>query len=197
VSIRLGAAGIAAAGLVASLAVPASAQQTSPPKSAAAATASRLEWGKGDIEGGADIGMRVLNRGETTTYEKGFFLGASLRANDFVSVIVQYTGDYDKQTSFTANRYTYGGGARFNLMPGKRRVTPFAQIVLAGGQDNGTGDGIVNHYAVVDPGGGVDIAINQTLSFRSRLDFPLFATFGDVFKGLRGQLGLSVGFGNK
>jgi len=187
VNIRSGAAAIAAVGLVASLAGPALAQQTTAPNA----------WGKGDIEGGADVGMRVLNRGETTTYKSGWFLGASLRVNNVVSIIAQFTGDYDKQTDFTANRYTYGGGTRFNFLPGQRRVNPFAQIVLAGGQDNGTGNGIVNHYPVVDPGGGVDIMINRYASFRGRLDFPLFATFGDVFKGVRGQVGISVGFGNR
>jgi len=186
VNIRSGAAAIAAAGLVAFLAGPAMAQSTA---------ASTQAWGKGDFEGGADVGMRVLNRGETTTYESGWFVGASLRVNDLVSIITQFTGDYDKQASFTANRYTYGGGARFNLMPGKRRANPFAQIVLAGGQDNGDGDGTINHYPVVDPGGGVDVTINRQVSFRGRLDFPLFATFGDVFKGLRGQIGITVGFG--
>lgn len=186
-SIRTGAAVIAAAGLVALLAGPASAQQATVPNA----------WGKGDIEGGADVGMRVLNRGETTTYKSGWFVGGSMRVNNVVSIIAQITGDYSKQTGYTANRYTFGGGTRFNFMPGQRRVNPFAQIVLAGGQDNGTGNGINNHYPVVDPGGGVDVMISRGLSFRGRVDFPLFATFGDVFKGLRGQVGLSVGFGNK
>ena len=46
-----------------------------------------------------------------------------------------------------------------------------------------------NHFPVVTPGGGVDLRATKHLAARLKLDFPLYATFGDVHKGLRLSLG--------
>src|SRR4030095_15414018 len=42
-----------------------------------------------------------------------------------------------KRDAYTANIYTYSGGARFDFMAPAGRIRPFAQVVLGLGQDNG------------------------------------------------------------
>jgi hypothetical protein len=63
--------------------------------------------------------------------------------------------------------------------------------------DNLGTNGATNHYPVVTPGGGADFTFAEHLAARVKLDFPLYATFGDVHKGLRLALGLSVPVGTR
>jgi hypothetical protein len=49
----------------------------------------------------------------------------------------------------------------------------------------------------VTPGGGVDLALTKHFAGRVKLDFPLYATFGDVHKGIRMSLGISMPVGTK
>lgn len=150
----------------------------------------------GDLDAGVDLVTKVRNRGETVTYKSGWHGGASYRVADIISVLGEASGDYRKLTGYTANRYAYSGGVRFEA-GAVQPVRPFIQIMMGAAQDNGDGTGKTNHYPVVSPGGGADFRLAGRAALRVRLDFPLYMTFGDVFKGTRLAAGVSVGMGHR
>ncbi|HEY3883557.1 MAG TPA: hypothetical protein VGL62_00010 [Vicinamibacterales bacterium] len=178
------------------LSAPAFAQtgSTPAPTTATAATSAGADY-HGDYEAGVNFFDRVLNRGVTTTYSPGWYAGASYRIIRVVSVVGEIGGDYK------SSRYVYAfqGGARFQSGTKSARVRPFAQVLFGSGLDNG-GIGQLaarNHFPVLTPGGGTDVRIGNHLAARLKLDFPLYATFGDVHKGFRLSLGISVPLGTK
>jgi hypothetical protein len=138
----------------------------------------------------------VRNRGVSTTYKRGWHAGASYRIIHVISVLAEASGDYHKLPGYTANIYAFSGGVRFESARKNERVKPFAQILLGTAMDNGTGTGPKNHYPVVTPGGGIDLALARHLAARLRLDFPLYATFGDAHKGARLAIGVAVPLGS-
>jgi hypothetical protein len=198
VNIRTVTAGGAGLALALALAVSASAQ--TPLQASSAATGAQSPAAaepKGDVHVGVNLGNWVRNRGVVNRYKSGWNAGASYRITHVISVIGDLAGDYQKLPGFTAHIYTYTGGARFQTSNTDQHVSPFLQIMLGAGQDNGDGTGNKNHYPVVSPGGGVDAAVGHHAAIRLRLDFPLYATFGDVYKGARVSAGLSFPFGKR
>ncbi|HEY2431583.1 MAG TPA: outer membrane beta-barrel protein [Vicinamibacterales bacterium] len=151
----------------------------------------------GDYFGGIDVVNRVLNRGESTTYQPGWFAGASYRITHVVSVTGEATADYRDDNGTSQHITTFSGGVRFQSGSRAAKVRPFATILMGTGLDNLTTDGTTNHYPVVTPGGGADFRLAEHLAARVKLDFPLYATFGDVHKGARLALGISVPVGTR
>jgi len=180
------------------LAAPAAAQaaggQSSTPS---AAPASPGNDDHGDYFGGVNVVNRVLNRGESTTFRPGWFAGASYRVTHIVSVTGEAAADYRDENGTSQHRTTFSGGVRFQSGAREAKIKPFATILLGTGLDNLGTDGATNHYPVVTPGGGVDFAFAEHLAARVRLDFPLYSTFGDVYKGARFALGLSMPVGTR
>ncbi len=162
-----------------------------------APAAAKADDYKGDLDVAAHLFNKVRNRGVTSTYKGGWHVGTSYRVLHVVSMIAEFSGDYRKCPGYTANIYAYSGGVRFQSGTKGERVKPFAQILMGGAQDNGTGDGTINHYVVVTPGGGVDVGLGRHVAARLKLDFPLYMTFGDVLKGQRLSLGVSVPLGTR
>jgi hypothetical protein len=189
---------VAVAGAVVFLisAAPVWAQTPAAPARPAAIAAATGE-AAADVEGGVDLGNWVRNAGVTTHYETGWFVGASARANRLISIVAQLGGDYHKASTFTQNIYAYSGGVRFGSGLRDKRCRPFAVLMMGGAQDNGDGTGKINHYAVVTPGGGVDLGVTPRFAVRARLDFPLYMTFGQVYKGARVAVGVVVPLGSK
>lgn len=151
----------------------------------------------GDYYGGINVVNRVLNRGESATYQPGWFAGASYRLTHIISVTGEAAADYRDENGTSQHITTYSGGVRFQSGSHAARIKPFALILMGTGVDNLGTDGETNHYPVVTPGGGVDFAFAEHLAARFKLDFPLYATFGDVHKGLRFAAGLSVPVGRR
>jgi hypothetical protein len=180
------------------LSAPAAAQagpSGSKPSTPAKSSSSGGDY-QGDINGGVNLVNRVLNRGVSTTYNPGWHAGASYRIIHVLSVVGEASGDYNKESTFTAHIYAFSGGVRFESNSKDERVKPFALLMLGTGLDNGTGNGDTNHYPVVTPGGGVDLGIGKHVAARLRVDFPLYATFGDVHKGARVAIGIVVPLGS-
>jgi hypothetical protein len=173
--------------LAAGVGTPAAAQSASKP---AAATSSSSDPARGSLEGGVDFGMRTNNDGVKNTYKSGFYVGGSMHVASVISLIAMVGGDYQSRDAFKANIYTYSGGVRFQSTSNSMRVKPFIQVLLGGAQDNGTGNGIKNHYMNVTPGGGVDLGLGSSAAVRVRLDFPLFMTFGPLVKATRISAGI-------
>ncbi len=151
----------------------------------------------GDYFGGINIWNRVLNRGVSTTFQPGWFAGASYRITHAISVMGEAAADYHDENGTSQHRTTYSGGVRFQSGAKAARIRPFAQLLMGTGMDNLGTNGATNHYPVVTPGGGVDFALGAHFAARVKLDFPLYATFGDVNKGARIAFGLSVPVGTR
>jgi hypothetical protein len=189
-----------ALGLV--LSAPAAAQTGPAPAQPSSTAASASSGGdyQGDFFGGVSLINRVRNRGENTTYQPGWQAGASYRIIHVISLVGEASGDYDKRDDYTAHIYAFSGGVRFQSAAKHERVKPFALLMLGTATDNGTGTGTgtgtSNHYAVVTPGGGVDLGVADHLALRLRLDFPLYTTFGDTHKGARVSVGIAVPLGS-
>jgi len=179
------------------LARPAAAQTPRPATPASTTAASSGGEAKGDYSAGLNLGNWVRNRGVVDRFKIGWNAGASFRITHLISVIGEANGDYLDTAAYTVHRYEVGGGARFQESGGSSRVSPFLQIVLGTGLDNQEAVDTTNHYPVVSPGGGVDIAASRHAALRLRADFPLYMTFGDVFKGARISAGLSIPFGKR
>ena len=151
----------------------------------------------GDYFGGINVWNRVLNRGVSTTFQPGWFAGASYRITHAISVTGEAAADYHDENGTSQHRTTFSGGVRFQSGAKVARIKPFAQILMGTGMDNLGTDGATNHYPVVTPGGGVDFGFGGHLAARFKVDFPLYATFGDVNKGARIAIGLSVPVGTR
>jgi hypothetical protein len=182
---------------MAAVAAPVSAQ-TAAPQPTAAPSGSGGDY-HGDYEVGVNLFDKVRNRGETTTYSPGWYVGASYRITHAISVMGEAAGDYNSDNGTTFYIYTFSGGVRFQSGSKAARISPFAQVLMGTGMDNGSvgQSPTKNHFPVVTPGGGVDLRAAKHLGARLKLDFPLYATFGDVHKGLRLSLGATIPVGTR
>jgi hypothetical protein len=175
-------------GLVVILAGPAAAQGAAPATAGAQA----------DVEAGVDVANRVTNKGVTNVYTGGFHAGASWRIKSLISVMTVITADFDKRDAYTANIYSYAGGARFDLRTPEGRVRPFAQVVLGLGQDNGIDaetPNKTNYYPYLSPGIGTDLALHDRVSVRIRLDVPILMRYSDSYVGTRFSIGIAIPLG--
>jgi hypothetical protein len=153
-----------------------------------------------DVEGGANIADRVTNKGTTNVYKGGFYAGASFRVKTLISVMAVVTAEYDKRDAYTANIYTYSGGARFDFMAPTGRVRPFAQIVLGLGQDNGIDaetPNKTNYHPYLAPGVGTDLAVHRNVLVRVRVDVPILMRYSDSYTGIRFSAGIALPFGGR
>jgi hypothetical protein len=187
------------AALIALVTLPAaaSAQAAAPAAPTKAATAGTDDHG--DYSVAVHLFDRVLNRGVTTTYQPGWDAGASYRVTHLISVVGEIGGDYTTEAGTSFHIYTFSGGARFQSGSRTARFNPFAQILMGTGLDNGSvGQSTpTNHFPVVTPGGGFDVRLAPHFAVRTKLDFPLYATFGDVHKGFRLGIGASIPVGTR
>jgi hypothetical protein len=151
----------------------------------------------GDYYGGINAANRVLNRGESTTFQPGWFAGASYRITHIISVMGEASADYHDDNGTSQHITTFSGGVRFQSGLRAAKIKPFALILMGTGMDNLGTDGATNHYPVVTPGGGVDFSLTEHLAARVKVDFPLYATFGDVHKGARIAFGIAVPVGTR
>ena len=110
------------------------------------------------------------------------------------------TAEYDKRDAYTANIYTYSGGARFDFMAPTGRVRPFAQVVLGLGQDNGIDaetPNKTNYHPYLAPGVGTDLVVHRKVSVRVRVDVPILMRYSDSYTGIRFSAGIAIPFGSQ
>jgi Outer membrane protein beta-barrel domain len=199
VTVRIAQAPAWGMALVVLLAGPAFAQ--SGPISFASSAAGLAQAGgreaRSDIEVSVNLVNHVTNKGVGNTYTGGFRLNASYRVAHLISVIGDFTADYDKRDTFTANIYTYTGGARFGSGMVEQKFRPFAEVTLGSGQDNGDGTGKTNRFPVVTPGAGVDMRLTNRVALRTRLDFPLLMRYSDMLIGTRLSVGIALPLGRR
>jgi hypothetical protein len=152
-----------------------------------------------DVEGGINVVDRVTNKGISNVYSGGFYAGASFRLKALISVMAVVSGEYDKREAYTANLYSYSGGARFDFLA-TGRVRPFAQVLLGLGQDNGIDaetPNKTNYYPYLAPGVGTDLAVHDRLAVRVRVEVPILMRYSDSYTGLRFSAGIAIPIGGK
>ena len=104
-----------------------------------------------------------------------------------VSIVGEFAGNYRSEFGETLKVHTYQGGFRLSgrTAPG---VYPFAQFLL-GGMTAGCCGGSSTNF-MIEPGFGVDLAMNRGVAFRGGISFPIGFDDGDAIKALRLQAGI-------
>ena len=104
-----------------------------------------------------------------------------------ISVVGEIAGNYRSEFGETLKVHTYQGGFRLSgrTAPG---VYPFAQFLL-GGMTSGCCGGSTTNF-MIEPGFGVDLAMNRGVAFRGGISLPIGFANGDAIKALRLQAGI-------
>jgi hypothetical protein len=104
-----------------------------------------------------------------------------------ISVVGEIAGNYRSEFGETLKVHTYQGGFRLSgrTAPG---VYPFAQFLL-GGMTSGCCDRSSTNF-MIEPGFGVDLAMNRGFSFRGGISLPIGFDDGDAMKAVRLQAGV-------
>ena len=125
----------------------------------------------------------------------GWVATVSHRVADYVSIVGEVGGSHGKfrATDFSIQRYAFLGGLK--LSGGEGQVRPFFQI-LAGLSRQGGDVGIANGVAF-QPGGGVDLTVNDWLTLRAQGDFRWLRENGVNWKQYRISGGVVIYLGKK
>jgi hypothetical protein len=125
----------------------------------------------------------------------GWAATISHRIGRNVSLVGDVGGSHGqfRTTGFTIQRYAFLGGIK--LSGGEGQVRPFFQV-LAGLSRQGGDVGIANGIAL-QPGGGVDLTINDRLTLRGQGDFRWIREEGTNWKQYRVTGGVDFFLGKK
>jgi len=104
-----------------------------------------------------------------------------------ISLVGELAGNYRSEFGETLKVHTFQGGLRLSgrTAPG---VNPFAQILL-GGVNSGCCGGSSTNF-MIEPGFGVDLAMNRGIAFRGGISFPIAFGDGDALTSLRLHAGI-------
>ena len=104
-----------------------------------------------------------------------------------IVLVGELAGNYRSEFGETFKVHTFQGGLRLSgrTAPG---VNPFAQILL-GGVNSGCCGGSSTNF-MIEPGFGVDLAMNRGIAFRGGISFPIAFDDGDSITSLRLQAGV-------
>jgi len=104
-----------------------------------------------------------------------------------IALVGEAAGNYRSEFGETLKVHTFQGGLRLSgrTAPG---VNPFAQILL-GGVNSGCCGGSSTNF-MIEPGFGVDLAMNRGIAFRGGISFPIAFDDGDSITSLRLQAGV-------
>jgi hypothetical protein len=118
----------------------------------------------------------------------GFLAALTRRISPTMSIVAEGGGDVGEyQTSgFTIQRFAALGGLR--LHAGEGDVRPFFQV-LAGYSRQGGDVGIANGLAI-QPGGGVDLVMSESLTIRAQGDYRYLREDGNNYSQYRISGGL-------
>jgi hypothetical protein len=125
----------------------------------------------------------------------GYFASITHRIKPTLALVGEAGGSNGqyKTTNFRIERYAFLGGLR--LMGGEGEVRPFFQV-LAGYSRQGGDVGIANGIAV-QPGGGADLAVTESLTIRAQADYRFLREDGHNYNQYRLSGGLIWYLGKK
>ena len=164
------------------------------PQSAAAA-----DTPKADVAIGYSI-LRELDADVEQTSPLGWVAAAAGHINDWFAILGEVGGHYK---SFDAGGvdvdvkvHTFLAGARFADRRSVR-TTPFGQVLVGTGRATGSALGISRSTTafVIQPGGGVDIAVRPHVAIRLQGDYRAVRDEGETFSEFRFAAGIVFGFG--
>ena len=123
----------------------------------------------------------------------GFSVSLARRISDTMAIVGDVGGSHGEYgtTGFTIQRYAFLGGLR--LMGGEGEVKPFFQIL--GGYSRQGGDVGIAHGIAVQPGGGVDLVVNEWLVVRAQGDYRYVREDGTNYSMYRIAGGIVWHFG--
>ena len=162
----------------------------------------------GEIAGGYQF-MWHSDRPQSP-FPAGWFVSGADYVTDDIALLCEVAGShrtvgfFNDGSSFNYNFYTYMGGARFYLgrrpvngavLGGPGTVNPFVQVLAGAGHLARSGDS-AHPFLVVQPGGGVDISLTDTVATRLMVDFRQIVPFGGG-QEVRFAAGIVIGFGNR
>lgn len=125
----------------------------------------------------------------------GFVAALTRTISPTLSIVGEAGGSHGQygSTGFTIQRYAFLGGLK--LHGGEGQVRPFFQV-LAGYSRQGGDVGIANGIAV-QPGGGVDMQVNDWLTVRAQGDYRFIREDGKNYSLYRISGGIVWFFGKK
>ena len=152
-------------------------QPTAPPPPRAAEELVEPKW---NIAGG----YSYLYDGSWKEHLRlGFVASVTRRLTDNLSIVAEGGGHHGfyGDTGFTIQRYAFLGGMR--IYGGEGEIRPFFQA-LAGYSRQGGDVGIANGLAI-QPGGGVDLVVNEWLTMRAQGDYRFIREDGSNYNQFR------------
>jgi len=124
--------------------------------------AANVSFGYSNLTMFNDIANETINAGWTAS------VGAGV-ANK-TAIVGEIGGHYDSGFKF----HTFQAGVRMSAK-GSPTATPFFQVLTGLGHDN---TGIAANSWTLQPGGGVDVKINDKAAFRGQVDWMLIRNSG-------------------
>lgn len=139
--------------------------------------------------------QRLFDNGDSYNLHTGWLVSVAARPGTSpVSLVGEVAGNYDRESGETLSLHTYQGGVRLTARS-NRGIKPFAQFLLGGMTAACCGESATAFS--IEPGGGVDLALNGRASLRLALSFPTAFSEGEVGKSARYQVGVAMPFGHK
>jgi hypothetical protein len=124
----------------------------------------------------------------------GYTVALTRRLSPTISIVGEGGGSYGKTDGgWSIQRYAFMGGLK--LHGGEGEVRPFFQA-LVGYSRQGGEVGIANGV-VVQPGGGVDLQVNDWLTLRAQGDYRFLLEDGQHYNQYRLSGGVVYFFGKK
>jgi hypothetical protein len=125
----------------------------------------------------------------------GWLVTVNHRITRYFSIVGEVGGAHGKfgTTNFTIQRYAFLGGLR--VTAGEGEVRPFFQFVTGYARQGGD-VGLANGIAI-QPGGGVDLAVNDWLTVRGQGDYRFLREDGEIWSQYRLSGGIVIYLGKK
>jgi hypothetical protein len=177
-------AGVVVAGLLASSSLARAQQPTAPPQQPTAPPAQKADESPQEPAWNLSGGYAYLYDGSWKEHLRlGFVASLTRRLTPTLSIVGEAGGDVGEyQTSgFTIQRFAFLGGVR--LHAGEGEVRPFFQV-LAGYSRQGGDVGLANGIAV-QPGGGVDLVMSESITLRAQGDYRYLREDGQNYSQYR------------
>jgi hypothetical protein len=142
-------------------------------------------------------GVSFLTDGDETGTGFVVDLAGTIRSMDKAAVAI--VGDVGFHHFDGGNIFGLMGGVRFSSTA-NATVTPFGQFLLGLSRSSSsdcTGEGCTSSDFALAPGGGVDVKINDRLSFRAQVDWVIILYEGDSQNAARLTFGISMPVGRQ
>jgi hypothetical protein len=154
---------------------------------------------------GTEVGVsysfvRVVE-GDGLNVPVGWLVSLARSTNDWLALVGEGAGSYKttNEGGDTLWIHTFQGGVRVSART-NATITPFGQFLLGSmhlRSDEGGGNVLSETHFSIEPGGGLDLTINQRTSIRIAAGFPMSFVDDNIVNLFRFQVGVVFGIGNR